>query len=42
MRKSNPGNYDEHVIDLAKRVRKVSEVISQEKWEGVSAFRDIL
>ena len=31
--KSNPGNYEEHVIDLAKRLRQVSEAVSQEKRE---------
>ena len=38
-RKSNPGNYEEHVIDLVKRLRQVSEVISQEKGEGMRAFK---
>ena len=42
IRKSNLGNYDEHVIDLAKKMRQVSELISQEKGEEMSAFKEIL
>jgi hypothetical protein len=38
--KSNPGNYEEHVIDLAKRLRQVSDVVSQEKGEGMRAFKE--
>jgi len=39
-RKSNPGNYKEHVIDLVKRLRQVSEAVSQEKGEGMRAFKE--
>ena len=41
-RKSNPGNYEEHVIDLVKRLRKVSKIISQEKGKGMRAFKERL
>ena len=30
IRKSNPGNYNEHVINLAKRLKQVSEIVRQE------------
>ena len=40
IRKSNPGNYDELVNDLAKRLNQVSEVVSQEKGEGTRAFKE--
>ena len=38
---SNPGDYGEHVIDLAKRLRQVPEADSQEKGEGMRAFKEI-
>ena len=34
IKKSNPGNYDEHVIDLAKRLKLVYEVVRKENRKG--------
>ena len=34
IKKSNPRNYDEHVINLAKRLKQVYEIVTKENRKG--------
>ena len=38
IKKPNPGNYDEHVIDLAKKLKQVHEVVRKENKKGTTCF----